>query len=235
MPLPAIASDEAGLRQLEPKCADQESPAARRTVRQLVQTTQAYREAIMLNCTMWGLANLVRCATEAGVSPDLIFPASQTPLITRAAFEGHSRVVRVLLGAGADCDLVDSRGCTVVHRAAQGGHLECVELLLAAGADPRKQYSADRFRADQARGVRKSPPSSIGITLALTPPASSASSSSCLSSPTWMCEQDQAWTRTAEHCLVQTNCAAPRLSRRSFRHGQGSAKAWRLASVPGQR
>jgi ankyrin repeat protein len=129
MPLP---STEAGLHELEPKCADRESPAARRTVRQLREESQHYKVAYLCNCVILGLANLVRCATEAGVSPDLRF-ASQTPLIVRAVLEGHTRVVRVLLDAGADCNLVDSRGCTALHAAARGGRLECVRLLLAVG------------------------------------------------------------------------------------------------------
>jgi ankyrin repeat protein len=46
--------------------------------------------------------------------------------------------VKVLLDAGADCHLTDSRGSTALHRAAANGHLECLQLLLAAGADVRR-------------------------------------------------------------------------------------------------
>jgi ankyrin repeat protein len=134
MPLPHFA-DEAALRELEPKCADRESSAARPAVRQLLLATQAYREALTINCTLWGLPNLVRCATEAGVSPDLRFTETQAPVIALAAEEGHSRVVKVLLNAGADCNLADSKGYTALQRAAAEGRLECVQLLLAAGAD----------------------------------------------------------------------------------------------------
>jgi ankyrin repeat protein len=132
MPLP---TSEAGLRELEPKCADRESPAARRTVRQLREEPQHNKMAYMCNCTLWGLANLARCAIEAGVSPDVRYP-SQTPVLVRAAQQGDSRVVRVLLDAGADCNTVDSRGCTALSCAALSGQLDCVQLLLAAGADP---------------------------------------------------------------------------------------------------
>jgi hypothetical protein len=62
MPLPA-SNDKAGLRELEPKCADRESPAARCTVRQLREQSMAYREVLVCNCTLLGFANLVRCAT----------------------------------------------------------------------------------------------------------------------------------------------------------------------------
>ena len=150
MPLPI---DEAGWRELEPKCADRESPAARRTVRQLREEPQRTKLAYMCNCVILGLANLVRCATEAGVSANTLFP-SQTPVLVRAAQQGHSRVVRFLLDAGADCNAVDAKGCTALHRAAQGGHLDCEELLLAAGADPEVLPAAGAQRADDQVRIR---------------------------------------------------------------------------------
>jgi hypothetical protein len=134
MPLPAC-NDEAGLRELEPKCADRESPAARRTVRQLREESQQYKMATMCNCTLDGLPNLVRCATEAGVSADTIFPDGE---LVVAATEGHTRVLQVLLDAGADCNAVDSHECSALHRAAAEGRRDCLELLLAAGAVPLK-------------------------------------------------------------------------------------------------
>ena len=73
MPLPACL-DEAGLRELEPKCADRESSASRRTVRQMREESQHNKKVYMCNCTIWGLANLVRCAIEAGVTPETRFP-----------------------------------------------------------------------------------------------------------------------------------------------------------------
>ena len=129
MPLPAC-DDEAALRALEPKCADQESPAARRTVRQLREASQAYREAFMINCANLGLTHLVRCATEAGMPPDLR-NALQVPVLVIAAHEGHSLVVTVLLHAGADVNLGDSRGCSARRWlagwlcAAQNGRSQC--------------------------------------------------------------------------------------------------------------
>jgi len=139
MPLPHC-NDEAGLRELEPKCADRESPAARRTVRQLLERPQVYRMGHTMFCVLYGLANLVRCGIEAGVSPNTRIPPDeelQAPMIIHAAQEGYARVVKVLLEAGADFNLVNTRGTTALLRAAQCGRLQCVELLLAAGADTR--------------------------------------------------------------------------------------------------
>jgi hypothetical protein len=84
MPLPDCL-DKAGLRELEQKCADRESPAARRTVRQLREESQHDKVTYVQNCTLWGLANLVRCATEAGVSADTRHPVNDTPLLSVAA------------------------------------------------------------------------------------------------------------------------------------------------------
>jgi ankyrin repeat protein len=134
MPLPTT---EAGLRELELKCADRESPVSRRTVRQLLELALAEHEALM-DLLIDGLANLVRCATEAGVAPNLCSPEHNTPLLVIAAQLGHANVVSVLLDAGADCDMADSRGLSAVHAAAAECHLNCVQLLLAAGADVKK-------------------------------------------------------------------------------------------------
>jgi hypothetical protein len=83
MPLPPATTRLRGLRELEPKCADRESPAARRTVRQLREESQHNKEAYTRNCTIFGLPNLVRCATEAGVSADTRFPHNGSPVLRR--------------------------------------------------------------------------------------------------------------------------------------------------------
>jgi hypothetical protein len=71
-----------------------------------------------------------------------------TPLY-RAAWQGHHRVVQLLLAAGADVNAAVSSsyqdvGCTALHEAAMqgyfkpdGGYLEMVQLLLRHGANPQ--------------------------------------------------------------------------------------------------
>ena len=63
---------EAEYRALDAKCAEPESPSSKRAwcVAQLSAQPPAYKAAFLMNSTIWGLANLVRCALEAGVSPD---------------------------------------------------------------------------------------------------------------------------------------------------------------------
>lgn len=51
-----------------------------------------------------------------------------------AAIQGHFEVANLLLEKGAQVDLVDSLGNTIMMRAAQAGHPKIVRLLIAQGA-----------------------------------------------------------------------------------------------------
>jgi ankyrin repeat protein len=72
-------------------------------------------------------------------SPDLINAPSpgvewaETPL-ARAVVSGQSRVVQFLLDQGADVDLRNAAGQTLLHLAASSGHRAIAELLLQRGA-----------------------------------------------------------------------------------------------------
>ena len=117
--------------------------------------------------------------------------------------------MRVLLNARADFNAVDSRGCTALSRAALAGHLDCVELLLAADADARRvdihghsplMLAVLNKRVDCAKLLlplsatpKMASQSSTPVSL---PPVTSAFSCCCLTSPTWTCEQERAWTST---------------------------------------
>eukprot|EP00658_Telonema_sp_P-2_P076721 TRINITY_DN6775_c0_g1_i1.p2 TRINITY_DN6775_c0_g1~~TRINITY_DN6775_c0_g1_i1.p2 ORF type:complete len:105 (+),score=34.15 TRINITY_DN6775_c0_g1_i1:197-511(+) len=57
-----------------------------------------------------------------------------TPL-SFAAQNGHTEVVRELLGAGAEVDKAAENGATPLSFAAQNGHTEVVKELLGAGAE----------------------------------------------------------------------------------------------------
>jgi ankyrin repeat protein len=52
-----------------------------------------------------------------------------------AAEVGHTKIVKVLLDAGAEVDARTSNDTTPLHQAAQEGHLDIVRELLIAGAD----------------------------------------------------------------------------------------------------
>ena len=58
-----------------------------------------------------------------------------TPLLHKAAENGHLEVVKLLLANNADVNVEDEDTSTPLHAAAQHGHLEVVKLLLAKNAD----------------------------------------------------------------------------------------------------
>ena len=137
MPLP---SDEAGFRSLEPKCASPSSSDSKRTVVQLssLSLESLVKKNILVNAVLWGLPNIVRCALEAKISPNSRGDVTSRPILVEAAFIGSARILKLLLDAGADLNLVDFDGCTAVNAAAAFGQLECLQILLAAGADAKK-------------------------------------------------------------------------------------------------
>ena len=58
-----------------------------------------------------------------------------SPPLLAASFKGHSKVVKLLLDAGADVDKPNKVGDTPLYWASCKGFAEVVQLLLAAGAD----------------------------------------------------------------------------------------------------
>jgi ankyrin repeat protein len=51
-----------------------------------------------------------------------------------AAYAGHAETIRILLAAGADPKVANSKGLTALMGAALGGHTDAVKALLDAGA-----------------------------------------------------------------------------------------------------
>lgn len=82
---------------------------------------------------------------------DVNFPADSPPLYVASAFAGdllrdsrpdmqareknYTKIVELLVSAGADLDARDSAGDTALARAARSGHEEIVRLLISNGAD----------------------------------------------------------------------------------------------------
>ena len=99
----------------------------------------------------------------AGAAPNgrQAFPWRRSPLYS-AAYYGHSRVLTLLLGAGADPNLrVDAGtvaaeladlGATPLMEAAKRGDLSMMEALLAKGADPMQKDDRGRRAADFLTG-----------------------------------------------------------------------------------
>ena len=86
---------------------------SKRAVEKLSKQSDEYKEDFLLSAVSLGLPNLVRCALEAGV---LASSRSRCvvarPALVQAAFDGHTRIVKQLLEAGADHSLPDSHGST---------------------------------------------------------------------------------------------------------------------------
>lgn len=55
-----------------------------------------------------------------------------------AALENHTDVIEVLLGAGANVDIQDTKLRTPLMVATTGSHIKAIELLIDAGSKPNK-------------------------------------------------------------------------------------------------
>jgi ankyrin repeat protein len=142
MSLPRF-DDEAAMRALDRKCAAPDSVVSKRTVRQLSVASLQYKEAFLNNNTLDGLGNLVRCALEAGMSPDATSGEENgsTPVLVTAALQGTTPALKALLVGGAGIELTDKYGHTALAAAAEKGHLSCLQLLLDAGANANAKSS----------------------------------------------------------------------------------------------
>jgi ankyrin repeat protein len=140
MSLPRF-DDEVVLRALDRKCAAPDSVVSKRTVRQLAAQPVDYQKVFLAIGAFWGQGNLVRCALEAGVSPDTTTDAEtgSTPVLVAAAQQGATPALKALLAGGANKELADRSGNTALALAAREGHLSCVQLLLDAGANANSQ------------------------------------------------------------------------------------------------
>lgn len=98
---------------------------------------------ITLACCRRSLAG-VAALLAGGANPNSMVPCSiggrtlaNWTALHEAAWQGHSRVVEVLLAAGADPTAVDCYGSMPLNRAIYAGHLAVVRLLLQAAPEVR--------------------------------------------------------------------------------------------------
>ena len=57
----------------------------------------------------------------------------------KAAHEGHTACIGILLDRGADVEIKTNRGNTALLVAAQQGHIACIGVLLDRGADTERK------------------------------------------------------------------------------------------------
>jgi ankyrin repeat protein len=107
------------------------------------------------DATALGQADKVRAALDAGVDADLKDRYGFAPLHKAAQF-GHLEVIRVLVAAGANVNLVTKTRSTAtpLHYAAGYGQPDAVKLLLSLGADSRSMDGAGKRPLDWATSGR---------------------------------------------------------------------------------
>ena len=121
---------------LNENCGDPHSPASKRLVVQLSQVYSVNKATYLHNAVLWDHFNIVRCGLEAKISANVRGNFEwRRPALVEAALAGRTRILKLLLEAGADPVLVDTRGVSALDAAAQNGYLDCLEALVAAGAD----------------------------------------------------------------------------------------------------
>lgn len=129
-------------------------PPAPTTIATPMQNEQderaAFRRAIMeKTVSSEEQQELTRVESLIAEKQDLnaVVGESGQTLLTRAAKNGHARVVLLLVENKADASARDESGFTPLDLAAAGGHLDSAEVLLDAGADLQLRHPKYRVTA----------------------------------------------------------------------------------------
>lgn len=101
-----------------------------------------------------GDAGVLTVLLQRGARPDA--GAGETPALFAAAAANHTECIRVLLEAGADINVRNTKGSTPLMAAAFHGKLDALRQLLDAGAD-RHLRNNDNTNAEGFAKVRGSP------------------------------------------------------------------------------
>ena len=76
---------------------------------------------------------------KEGAQPDNYRGEYEGTALSRAAWNGHIDIEKILIEAGADVNKQDRDGQTALYRAAWNGHNDIAKILIEAGADVSKQ------------------------------------------------------------------------------------------------
>ena len=96
---------------------------------------QATGETVLMTCARGGVLDAVTPLLDRGADVNASEATNGQTALMWAAWEGHTGVVRTLLGHGAEVDARTTTGYTALVLAAREGYREITELLLEAGAD----------------------------------------------------------------------------------------------------
>ncbi|KAF4968276.1 hypothetical protein FZEAL_10414 [Fusarium zealandicum] len=92
-------------------------------------------DSLLYRAASFGLEPIVRRSLRSGITTVREMDA---PLIV-ASKKGHERVLRLLIGNGADTEAQDKAGITALHNASCRGDTKVARLLLESGADIEAQ------------------------------------------------------------------------------------------------
>ena len=136
MAFPSVA-DKVGLGVLDARCESRQSLDSTLIVAFFSQAHLEHRKDYLSNVCVFDLPHLARCILEAGVQVDAVVGPNRdlSPLLIAGAC-GSTRVLKVLLEAGAQHALVNDSKASALHLSAAGGHAACIAMLVEAGANP---------------------------------------------------------------------------------------------------
>jgi hypothetical protein len=80
-------------------------------------------------------ASMVAVLTTLGALPDVRDASGDTPLLCATRAGGQVEVVRALLHAGSDPNVLNNEGFSALQVAASSGQTQVVEVLMSGGAD----------------------------------------------------------------------------------------------------
>jgi ankyrin repeat protein len=110
-------------------------------------TTEIFGSNVLVSAARLGLTCTIRSLIAKGVEVNAF--AGETPQKTalqEAVRCRHSRIVQLLLHAGADPKLSVESGCSVLHDAlAMSNSIEIVQMLIGKGADVNGPYDPDQY------------------------------------------------------------------------------------------
>ena len=94
-----------------------------------------------MNYVLLALTALLSCGTICGMAKTKVQLSEVEQSVVIACQSGQAQLVKFLLDAGADKDMLTPDGSTLMHVAIEQGHHEVVAVLVQAGADINREFN----------------------------------------------------------------------------------------------